>query len=222
MAIFKFLFGKPIVDHKVYTFIYIMLFIIYVGLGALFVAAGFPWHFILTWALVFPIFIRIEHVIAKMVYRGWVNASKSRFNLKTVGGVFGAMFLNMVVLVPLILYASYYSPNGYFVLNMKQTQVGNNFELSVGMLRGEYNSDFYLGVPVDDPNAVMQAGYEVQIGEGTVIAELYSKKSGDVVWSKEITYSVRGTIEIPAVKGEYYFRLIAEEPVKDLKFRLRT
>ncbi|WZY00226.1 hypothetical protein NSQ26_13195 [Bacillus sp. FSL W7-1360] len=222
MMIFKFLFGKPVVDHKIYIFLYTMLSLIYVGIGALFVAGDFPWHFILIWVLGFPIFIRIEHAFAKMVYRGWVNAPKSRFNAKTIGGVLGAAFLNMVVFVPFILYASYYAPNGYFVMNLKQSQIGSAYELSVGMLRGEYETDFYMGVhPNQDPNAVVQSQYEAFVGEGSFLVELYSKKNGDVVWTKEIDHNVRGTIEIPAIEGTYYFRLIAEEPVKDIKFRFR-
>ncbi|WP_062050941.1 hypothetical protein [Bacillus sp. JCM 19034] len=87
------------------------------------------------------------------------------------------------------------------------------------MLRGEFDTDFYIGVPSSDPYLVVQSRYEAFVGEGSFIIELYNKENDDVVWSKEVDDNVRGVIEIPAVEGRYWFRLIADETVKDVTFR---
>ncbi|BAB06238.1 hypothetical protein P4637_16375 [Halalkalibacterium halodurans] len=217
MVIFKVLFGKPLIDHKVYIFIYCFLLLVYVGLGALLGAASFPWHFLLAWAILFPIIIRADHAIVKKIYHSWVNRG---VNVKMIGGALGAIVVNLIAFVALILYASYYSPNGSFVFNYKQSQINEHtYEVSASMLRGKRDTDLYIGIPVQEPSILVNVPYEALIGEGAFTVELYNKKSDDVVWSKEITDNVRGTMEFPAVEGKYWIRLIAEESAKDIMFR---
>ncbi|MCK0473469.1 hypothetical protein [Halalkalibacter sp. APA_J-10(15)] len=220
MAILMFLFGKPLIEHKLYIFIYSFLLLAYIFIGTVFMIVGWPWHFLVIWGISFPITVRVNHALFKTIFNGLVHAPKSRFNRKSVGGFIGMVLFNIIFAIAFILYAVYNGSNGYLVLNLNQSQINNNaYELSAGTLRGELDSDFYIGIPSSEPDLLVQVQYEAFVGEGSFTIELFNKESDDVIWSNEVDDRVRGAIQIPAVEGKYWFRLIADETVKDITFR---
>jgi hypothetical protein len=221
LAIFKFLFGKPLIDHKIYIFIYSFFMLGYIFIGTVFMLTGWAWHFLLVWGISYPIAVRVNHTLFNMLFNSLVHTAGRRFNRKSVGSLIGMVLFNILFSIAFLFYAFYAAPNSYLVLDLNYNQIDEHtYEVSVGTLRGEFESELYVDIPPQEPNMIAFSQYEALVEEGSYRVELYHESTGDVVWSEEVNSNSSGIIEYPEMEGKHWFRLVADSTAKDVAFRL--